>query len=668
TVYSMLKECIEQKKSEGSNNEVKYLESIVNKCFVKSSNANTIKAKHIIDIMDIIYGESSLENVLPFTGSIGMPEYKSISSYNRKEDSFNSSSIYSNCVEAGLLGLFCCLAYDPKTKKYNIDHMGEVSPDLKRFFDTYNKQLESDTYEMHMEWSKVVADLENENIRYLKENRNELAPGIINMLYVIAEITGRYSEEEKSLKELSTLLEEDDDEKQSELFTKVKLYLKELFLSLSKKYTAEENSELARREIKIDILKMSKCSNIKKQVELFGEVVIEYSYLKLKGYVKLCHTAKYLNVTAFYSYTCILTDKQFNELVNNKNSIKNQSEKTLTDFLLIHHAELVILRLKNISCDHKEDLMISGENNYSYPIEKFFLYNSLRTPESRMYKIHYIRRCLLGYPLKENDQWSRFLSNMIGSLSLNNFYTVKEVFFCPFYRGGLYKTFCKKVNIPLVIVDKYNKPDMDCLNYENYVNNSNILSGYIELLKLYLLTKDDENYFLTTVIRFMEAHSKIRLFSVLTHDGTSIDPLLEIEAFLSGLDRSLPEYEKTTKPDDMWVFWLKLSLESEKFNDITSILFDKIVIDTNLITIKGIKHEYTDENINISISNFKEKYPCKVVEHVLNLIENNSEYAKKLSYLLEKYNVFLKMLYARDPAGMRMQNLYEYLQKHDNLN
>ncbi|EIJ88495.1 hypothetical protein NEQG_01185, partial [Nematocida parisii ERTm3] len=53
TVYSMLKECIEQKKSEGSNNEVKYLESIVNKCFVKSSNANTSNAKHRIDIMDI---------------------------------------------------------------------------------------------------------------------------------------------------------------------------------------------------------------------------------------------------------------------------------------------------------------------------------------------------------------------------------------------------------------------------------------------------------------------------------------------------------------------------------------------------------------------------------------------------------------------------------------
>ncbi|OAG32933.1 hypothetical protein NEIG_02235, partial [Nematocida sp. ERTm5] len=249
TVYSMLKACIAAKKdekSDKSNEEVKYLESIVNKCFVKSSDANTSNAKHRIDILTTIYKESPLANVFPFSGSIDVAEYKAISSYNRKEDSFDNSNMYSNCAEAGLLSLFCCLAYDAQTKEYNIDHMGNVSPDLKSFFHTYNKPLEADTYEMHNEWSKVVAGLENANIRYLKENRNELAPGIINMLYVIAEITGRYSKEEESLKELSTLLEKDD-ENQSKLFQKVKLYTEKLILSLSKTYNEEENSELARR-------------------------------------------------------------------------------------------------------------------------------------------------------------------------------------------------------------------------------------------------------------------------------------------------------------------------------------------------------------------------------------------------------------------------------------
>ncbi|KAI5183908.1 hypothetical protein NEIRO03_1383 [Nematocida sp. AWRm78] len=671
TVYSMLKECIATKKDEKSkelNEEVKYLENIVNKCFVKSSDANTINAMHRIGILTTIYKESSLANIFPFVDGVSAPDYRSVPSYNRKEDSFNSRNIYSNCVESGLLSLFCCLAYDPKTKEYNIDHMGDVSSGLKRFFDKYNKPFETDTYEIHNDWSKVVADLENENIRYLKENRNELAPGIINMLYVIAEITGRYSKEEESLKELCTLLKKGGNKNQSELFAKVRLYTEKLISSLSKTYTAEENSELARREVKIEILKMSKCSNIKKQVELFGEVVITYRYLKFKGGVKLYHTAKYLYTTAFSIYTNILGDAKFNQLVNNKKSIDNESEKTLTDFLLMHRAELMILCIKNRYYEHKENLKMSGENNYSYPIEKFFLYKSHRTNESRMCAIHCVRVRLIGYPMKENDQWSRFLSNMIGSLPLNNFSTLKKIFFNPMYRGGLYNTFCKKVNIPLAIVDKYNNTDGDCLNYQYYINNSNLLSGYLELLKLYLLTKDDENCFLTSVVKNMETHSKIKLFSALTHDGTSIDPLLEIEAFLSGLDRSLLEYEKTTKPDDTWVFWLKLSLESEKFNNITSILFDKIVIDTNLITVNGIKHEYTDENINISISNLKEKYPSKVVEHVLNLIETNFEYAKKLSYLMKKYNGFFTTLYIKELIDRKFQNIHEYPQEHGSLN
>ncbi|EIJ88492.1 hypothetical protein NEQG_01182 [Nematocida parisii ERTm3] len=93
----------------------------------------------------------------------------------------------------------------------------------------------------------------------------------------------------------------------------------------------------------------------------------------------------------------------------------------------------------------------------------------------------------------------------------------------------------------------------------------------------------------------------------------------------------------------MWLVWLKLSFESDKFNKITSMLFDRIVVDENFITKEGIKYEYTDENINMSISKFKHAYFCqKVVVNVHGLIKNNPEYAKKLSYLLEKYVVFLK--------------------------
>ncbi|KAI5146740.1 hypothetical protein NEPAR06_2515, partial [Nematocida parisii] len=393
---------------------------------------------------------------------------------------------------------------------------GEVSPDLKRFFDTYNKQLETDTYEMHMEWSKVVADLENENIRYLKENRNELAPGIINMLYVIAEITGRYSEEEKSLKELSTLLEEDDDTKKDMLFKKVKLYLKELILSLSKKYTIEKNSKLAKRRIMAYCLSMSKCSNIKKQVDIIGSVVITYKYLNLEGGIKLNHTIEHLQATSFYSNTSILTNKNINKICNRKRRFEGMPEKTLTDFLLMHYIEKILGEEKDSSKYSEENIDLSGKNNYFYPIEKLFLYNTFKTAKDRTNMIHCIRKCLIGYPLEEIDPWARLLSNMIGSLPLNDLNTVQNVFFNPMYRGGLYKSFCTKVSVPSTTVDRHINLCKEYDWYLHYINNSSLLSGNLEILKIYLVVDGHKSCFFTAIIRIFDSPTKIKLFSILT--------------------------------------------------------------------------------------------------------------------------------------------------------
>ncbi|OAG33128.1 hypothetical protein NEIG_02541, partial [Nematocida sp. ERTm5] len=426
------------------------------------------------------------------------------------------------------------------------------------------------------------------------------------------------------------------------LFQKVKLYTEKLILSLSKTYNEEENSELARREVKIEILKMSKCLNSKKKMELFGEVVITYRYLKLEGGIILKHTIKHVQTISFPSNTDILADEK-KEITNKKRRLENEPEKTLTDFLLMHCVEKVLGEEKDTSDYSKENINLSGENNYSYPIEKLFLYNTFKTAEDKMFIIYNVRECLLGYPLKETDPWARFLSNMIGSLPLNNYNIVYYVFFNPMYRGELYKSFYTKVNISPLTVDKHINLDSSCRYYVNYIKNSNSLSGHLEILKRYLVVEEHTNCFFTVIIRTFETHTIIKLFSILTHDGESIDSLLEIEAFLNGIDRKLPEYKTVVTANDMWLVWLKLSFVSDKFNKITSKLYDKIVVSEGFITRKGIKYECTDENINRAVSEFKKAYFCQKVKlHVLSLIENNPEYAKKLSYLLEKYVVFLK--------------------------
>ncbi|OAG32422.1 hypothetical protein NEIG_01345 [Nematocida sp. ERTm5] len=641
-VYFMLKKCIKQKKKEKSAEEVKYLESIIDKCFVKSSDANTIKTKHRINILTTIYKESPLLNVFPFTDDVSIPGYRAIPSYNRKEDSFNVGKVYSNCVEAGLLSLFCCLAYDPETREYTTEHMGNVSPDLKGFFDMYNKPLETDTYEMHREWSKVVADLENVNIRYLKENRNELASGIINMLYIIAEITGKYSEEEESLKELSTLLEEQDNKKQNELFKKVKLYTEKLILSLSKKYSSEENSELPNRGIEVNILKMSKCLDISKEMDIFGELVITYRYLNLEGGINLSHTSRHLQIRSFPSKVNILTEEKEEEIINNKDSIENESKKTLTDFLLIHFVYKVIDGKETTSNYYKENIDVSQENNYFYPIERLFLYNTFQKVEDRIKMIYYIRGCLLEHSLEETDPWSRFLSNMIGSLPLNDFNTVQDVFFNPIYRAGFYKGFCTKVNIPIPIIDRNIYSYTAGLYYEQYIYKIRLLNRHLEFLKAHLITRGNRGCFFAAVACQIHKDTNAQFLSLLTNGITSIDPLLEIEAFLNRIDRDLPEYEAVIKPNDIWLICLNMSFRSDKFNKITTIFFDKIVIDENFITIDGTKPEYTDEDIKNAMTKFdKTRFPQTVKKHVLNLVEKNFEYARKLSYLIKKYEIFL---------------------------
>ncbi|KAI5188504.1 hypothetical protein NEIRO03_2791, partial [Nematocida sp. AWRm78] len=99
-----------------------------------------------------------------------------------------------------------------------------------------------------------------------------------------------------------------------------------------------------------------------------------------------------------------------------------------------------------------------------------------------------------------------------------------------------------------------------------------------------------------------------------------------------------PEYEKVMPTNDMWLLWLKLSLVSDEFNNITSMLFDKIVVSEGFTTRKGIKYECTYENIDKAIIEFNnELLSNEVKENVFSLIKKTPEYARALSYFLEKY-------------------------------
>ncbi|KAI5167070.1 hypothetical protein NEAUS04_2646, partial [Nematocida ausubeli] len=92
--------------------------------------------------------------------------------------------------ETVLLAILMTIAYDANNNIYRVDHIESASEELKSFFKKYSSAREQVGKEMHDDWNKVVGGLPNPKIRYMRPDRNQLALGMINMLYVIKEITG----------------------------------------------------------------------------------------------------------------------------------------------------------------------------------------------------------------------------------------------------------------------------------------------------------------------------------------------------------------------------------------------------------------------------------------------------------------------------------------------
>ncbi|KAI5166430.1 hypothetical protein NEIRO03_0848 [Nematocida sp. AWRm78] len=628
TVYSMLKENIKQKEKDKLNVEVKYLENIIDKCFVKS-NGDITKDKRI-HALNLMYGKSFLDSVFPFSGNISIPSYRSIPSYNRKRNEINYRETYSNCVETGLLGLFYCLAYDAETKKYSTEHMGEVSPDLKKFFTTYNKPFESADYNMYNEWNKVVGDLENENIMYYKKNRNELIPGIINMLYVITEITGRYYKEKEAIKEFYTRLEENIN--QSELLTDVRSYIRELFVSLSKKCSLEKDSKIVKRTIKVDMSNMSIQESVIKRPDIFGNIIITYAVSEFEGGIILEHSCMHLSIKPFSKINISeLIDLKKTDIDDISLCTDEEENNTLTDYLIVRCIERPQDNIVDPDIEikemHPENINMSGKNSYLYPIEKLFLYNKFREIEHTVFMIHYIRECLIGYTLEKMDPWARLLSNLLGSLPLNDPNTLHSIIFSPLYRGGLYKNCFQKVDIPPELINEY-YGRTDAYRAYSHLIYCESLERIIPIIKKYILIGGHIGRYLFCLERNLPESFQVRLLSLLTCGSKNITYLSEIAEFINSLNKEDLRYKTTPPINTMWILWFRIAFRSDTFTSIIRPIFDKI-------TIK--EKEMNNDKPSKKTLDFSEIEDSKRLETFMNNTAKESpEISKKVYYIMNK--------------------------------
>ncbi|KAI5159716.1 hypothetical protein NEAUS03_0526 [Nematocida ausubeli] len=196
-----------------------------------------------------------------------------------KKDSTKTEYAPSN--EAALLCLFCCMAYDPTTRKYETSHMGNVSKNLEEFFANL-ECIRPINDEAFTKWQQVINSIDNEEVIYRSARKNSLMPGILNMLSMIAEVTGKYSEIKENIHSIKEMiLKQEPNEK---LMKEVTICVDTLFLPVfsKKNFFSQEisnPSEVKERviyEVKIIVENISIARLNRKAPELMGDIHIHF--------------------------------------------------------------------------------------------------------------------------------------------------------------------------------------------------------------------------------------------------------------------------------------------------------------------------------------------------------------------------------------------------------
>ncbi|KAI5169439.1 hypothetical protein PAEPH01_0714 [Pancytospora epiphaga] len=166
----------------------------------------------------------------PFSVYTPPPSKMQVNGYDRKNEVETRSSnlLFSDCCDITIYTLFCCLLYDPSVNEYRLDYMKmngyTPSDDLNDFFERFLTRPEGDTlYHVHQRWTHVIQDLSlskgelmggeksGENtIRYCKEENGvfaEVKTEILNVLRIVAKVTGMPKDRMKELGEICAIIE-----------------------------------------------------------------------------------------------------------------------------------------------------------------------------------------------------------------------------------------------------------------------------------------------------------------------------------------------------------------------------------------------------------------------------------------------------------------------------
>ncbi|EIJ92962.1 uncharacterized protein NEPG_01917, partial [Nematocida parisii ERTm1] len=400
-VYTLLNDQIKNKKS---------YKRVLNKCFVKEGarQSKIDHTKNICDLKDTI----DKYKIFPFMDSSQLPSYTRVKAYDRERGEFinNESRKYSNCVEAGILGLVCCLVYDPNKKKYNTDHLPdnkETKP-LKDFFKKYTEPRETTDYEMHEDWCRVIADLKNDKILYLREGTNELDSSLLNVLYVVSDITGSKEEVVKEIEHIEELL--------SNKKVDDKLDIEESLTTIFKELSNNKN-------LNAECDKFIVGTREDKKMDLFGKFKLVYTFNEKKNGILVGidsgHCTIRLLKNLLSSEEKNIIKEKLTEIQNTYSSIESYTACTIRQYINIELAKME----EGYALGRIQESIKNNHDN----INDILLHGMIRSVKQKARIVKYFLAVHVKNILPKNNLLVRFTNNLIGSTPLDDRATREDI-------------------------------------------------------------------------------------------------------------------------------------------------------------------------------------------------------------------------------------------------
>ncbi|OAG32813.1 hypothetical protein NEIG_02655, partial [Nematocida sp. ERTm5] len=296
------------------------------------------------------------------------------------------------------------------TKKYNTDYLPETKKTmpLKDFFSKYTEPAEVTDYTMHQYWCRVVADLKNDKILYLKEGTNELDSSLLNVLYVASDITGNKEEVVNEIEHLEELLADKkvDDE----------IDIEESLTTIFKELSNNKNLEVECDEFTVG-------TREDKKLDLFGEFKLVYTFNEKRNEILI-------EIDSEHSSISLLEDSLS---IEEKNIIKEKLTKVQNTYSNVENYTACIIRQHiNIELAKMEkesalrQIQESIRNNRDN-INDIFLHGMLVSVDQKASIVTYFLTMYLNDNLSKNNSLVRFTNNLIGSTPLDDLETRNDM-------------------------------------------------------------------------------------------------------------------------------------------------------------------------------------------------------------------------------------------------